>query len=121
MVEQSARDTLRISRALTDVYIYAPDPMSPGRTYTCTMDPARMTLVMELRDGPTGQILGRVIDKRIGRDTATLQLTNRVINSAEFRRAVDSWAKRLRQAVNRVNVKTGQIPRTPRSEPWPAY
>ncbi len=99
--------------------------MSPGRTYTFTMDPARMTLVMELRDGPTGQILGRVIDKRIGRDTATLQLTNRVINSAEFRRAVDSYAKRLRQALDRGTSRQDKSPALravspgSRTEPWP--
>jgi hypothetical protein len=107
VLEQPAADTLRVMPALTDVYINAPDTLSAGRSYTFTMDPGRMTLVMELRDGPTGQILARVIDKKVGRDTGTLRLTNSVTNSADFRRAVESWATRLRQGLDRLNGKAG--------------
>jgi Protein of unknown function (DUF3313) len=58
VVEQPVEGTLRVMPGLTDVYINAPDKMSPGRTYTFAMDAGRMTLVMELRDGPSGQLLG---------------------------------------------------------------
>ena len=43
--------------------------MTAGRTQTYTMNAGRMTLVMELRDGPTGQLLARVVDRHVGTDT----------------------------------------------------
>jgi hypothetical protein len=64
-----------------------------------------MTLAMELRDGPTGQLLARVVDRHVG-DYAYAQRATSVSNSAEFRRAVNDWAKRLVAALDRVTGKT---------------
>jgi hypothetical protein len=103
VVEQAGEDTLRVSAALVDVYINAPDTMTPGRSYTYTMNAGQVTLVTEMRDGPTGQLLARVVDKKAGTDTGSLQVSSSVSNSAEFRRAVRSWAKRLRTGLDKVN------------------
>ncbi len=65
-----------------------------------------MTLVMELRDGPTGQLLARVLDTKAGSDTGWAQVTNSVTNSADFRRAVRSWAQRLVKGLDKLNGKT---------------
>jgi hypothetical protein len=63
-----------------------------------------MTLVMELRDGPTNQLLARVIDQKT--DTGFAQVTNSVTNSADFRRMVRSWAERLVKGLDKANGKT---------------
>ena len=107
VVEQPAADTLRVMPGLTDVYINAPDKMSPGRTYTFAMDAGRMTLVMELRDGPSGQILGRIVDRKVGNNTGVMQIANSVTNSADFRRAVETWARQLRNGLDRLNARPG--------------
>jgi hypothetical protein len=66
------------------------------------MDAGRMTLVLELRDGPTGQLLARVVDRHVGSQTGFPTVTNSVTNTAEFRRAVTAWAKRLVKALDKV-------------------
>lgn len=105
VVAKPLDDTLRVSAGLADVYINAPDTMTAGRTYTFTVSAGRMTLVMELRDGPTGQLLARVVDQHAGPETGYAQVTNSVTNSAEFRRAVTAWAKRLVKALDNVSGK----------------
>jgi hypothetical protein len=105
VVAKPLDDTLRVSAGLADVYINAPDKMTAGRSRVYTMNAGRMTLVMELRDGPTGQLLARVVDQHAATDTGYAQLTNSVTNSAEFRRAVTAWAKRLVKALDKVSGK----------------
>lgn len=105
VVAKPLDDTLRVSAALADVYINAPDKMTAGRSRVYTMNAGRMTLVMELRDGPTGQLLARVVDRHAATDTGYAQVTNSVTNSAEFRRAVTAWAKRLVKALDKVSGK----------------
>ena len=105
VVDKPGEETLRVSPGLADVYINAPERMEPGRVTTYTTDAGRMTLVMELRDGPTNQLLARVIDQKVGTDTGFAQVTNSVTNSAEFRRMVRSWAQRLVKGLDNVNNK----------------
>jgi hypothetical protein len=98
-------DTLRVTAGLADVYITAPDTMSAGRTRTYTRSAGRMTLVMELRDGPTAQLLARVVDRHED-DSMYAQWTTSVSNSAEFREAVKGWAKRLVKGLDGVTGRT---------------
>ena len=105
VVAKPLDDTMEVTAGLADVYINAPGEQTTGRSYTYTMNAGRMTLVMELRDGPTGQILARVVDRHVGRDTGTMQLTTSVSNSAEFRRVVTDWAKRLVKGLDRLAGK----------------
>lgn len=106
IVAKPLDDTLRVSAGLADVNITAPDAMTAGSSRIYTMSAGRMTLVMELRDGPTGQLLARVVDRHVGSETGYAQITNGVTNSAEFRRAVTAWAKRLVQGLDKLEGKT---------------
>jgi hypothetical protein len=74
--------------------------MSPGRSRTYTASTGRMTLVAELRDSMTGELLARAVDARSGRSGGTWQVTNRVTNTADARRAMGIWATALRQALD---------------------
>jgi hypothetical protein len=105
IVPQPLDDTLRVSAALADVYITAPDTPSAGRTKTYTRGAGRMTLAMELRDGPTGQLLARVVDRHED-DSSVAQWSTGASNSAEFRRAVKGWAQRLVKGLDSVTGKT---------------
>jgi Protein of unknown function (DUF3313) len=105
VVERPRDDSLVVAAGLADVYINAPDNMTSGRSYTYTMNAGRMTLVMELRDGPTGQLLARVVDRYAGKQTSYATIANSTTNSAEFRRAVTDWAKRLVKGLDRLEGK----------------
>lgn len=107
IVEQTAEDTLRIKPALADVYINAPEKMAAGSYRTYTMEAGEMTLKLEAHDGPTGQLLARVVDREQDRGLEQLELTTSVTNRADFRRAVRRWAQRLRTALDTVNARPG--------------
>lgn len=100
LVDEAGPDTLRVTAAVVDLYITAPDTMSAGRSRTYTADAGRMTLVAELRDSVTGEILARAVDTRSARTTGQMSWTNRVTNTADARRAMTVWATALRQALD---------------------
>lgn len=108
LVEKAGEDTLQITAGLANVYINAPDKMTAGRSSTYTVNAGRMTLVMELRDGPTGQLLARVVDRYAGNESGFATVTNGVTNSAEFRQAVTAWAKRLVKGLDRLEGRDKQ-------------
>jgi hypothetical protein len=100
LVDVAGPDTLRVSAAIVDLYITAPDTMSAGRSRTYTANSGRMTLVAELRDSTTGEILARAVDARSARTGPTWTITNRVTNTTDARRAISVWATALRQALD---------------------
>lgn len=100
LVDEVGPDTLRVTAAVVDLYVTAPETMAAGRSRTYTADAGRMTLVAELRDSVTGEILARAVDARSARTTGTLSWTNRVTNTADARRAMGVWAAALRQALD---------------------
>jgi len=100
LVDEVGPDTLRVSAAIIDLFVTAPDAMSAGRSRTYTANAGRMTLVAELRDSVTGEILARVVDARSGRSTGTWNITNSATNTAEARRAIGVWASALRQGLD---------------------
>ena len=86
--------------SLIDVYINAPDTQAPGRAKTFTTESGRMTLLLDLHDGASGLLLGRIVDRTIADNFGQLEITNGVTNSADFRRAVADWAVRLRKGLD---------------------
>jgi hypothetical protein len=109
VVDTSAPDVLRVTPSLVDVYINAPDVMTPGRTRTYVMNAGRMTLVAELRDSESGAILARVSDQREAREETTLQLSNAVENSAQARRMISDWARILRARLDTVRMQSEPV------------
>jgi hypothetical protein len=85
-------DVLRVSTAVINLYVNAPDTMSAGRSYSYTMEAGEATLVIEVRDSMTGALMGRVLDRRMTRGAGRLQMTTSVSNQAEFRSLFRQWA-----------------------------
>jgi hypothetical protein len=100
LVDTAGPDTLRVTPAIVDLYITAPDNMPPGRARVYTANAGRMTLVAELRDSLTGEILARAVDTRSARNSGTWQVTTSVTNTQDARRAITVWATALRQALD---------------------
>lgn len=105
VVADSGDDVLRVEAALVNLYINAPEKMSAGRSRSYTMDAGRVTLVMQLSDSVSHQILARVVDTQQGMDTGQLTWTTSVSNSAEASRIVRLWADQLVKGLDRVNGK----------------
>ena len=106
VVDAPAEDTLRVGTAIIDLFINAPDTHDPAITKSYTSSAGRMTLVLEARDGPTGQLLARAVDKREDDNFGgRLTWTNATTNMNDARIIIDGWAKQLRQALDRLNGK----------------
>jgi Protein of unknown function (DUF3313) len=105
VTDTPSADTIRVSALIAELYIAAPDTMSPGsRSYTT--DAGSMELVMEVRDAPTGLLLARVIDRRSDTSAGNqLQWTNSVTNRAAAQRMISVWASHLRAGLDRLNGK----------------
>lgn len=104
LTEMPSEDTMRVTAGVIDLYINAPDTMTAGRSRTYTTETGRMTLVMEIRDAPSGQLLARVVDRRLAESPGgQLQWSNSVTNQADARAILDGWAKQLRAALDRLN------------------
>jgi hypothetical protein len=107
LVDEAGPDTLRVTAAIVDLYISAPDTMTGGRSRTYTANAGRMTLVAELRDSVTGEILARAVDARSARNAGGFGITNRVTNTADARRVIRIWARALRQGLDELYGRAG--------------
>jgi hypothetical protein len=106
VVEASAEDTLHVGTAIIDLFINAPDTRDANIKRTYTTSAGRMTLVLEARDGPTGQLLARAVDKQEDDHMGGMMLwTTSATNTNDARRIIDVWAKKLREALDRLNGK----------------
>jgi len=85
-------DVLRLSPAIADLYINAPDTMEAGRVRSYSAEAGEATLILEVRDSQTNALLGRVVDRRETRTSVTMQQANRVTNQADFRALFSQWA-----------------------------
>lgn len=100
IVTEPGPDTLLVVPAIVNLFITAPDTTSPGRGRTYTANSGQMTLVLEVRDSVTGEVLARVVDGRSGRTSGFMTVTNRVTNTADARRAIQIWATALRNGLD---------------------
>lgn len=101
VVEQAGRDVLGVRASITDLYINAPDTFEhPGRVTQYTRDTASMTLVAELYDSVTGEVIARAVDRDHGLDQGWFQRTNALWTNAEARRTFTRWAMTLREALD---------------------
>ena len=98
VVGESGADVLRVKAAIVNLYINAPDT-GMGRQRTIVRSAGEMTLVAELADSATGQVLARVADRREAPDTR-MQITNGVVNESEARTIAAGWAKTLKKALD---------------------
>lgn len=116
LVEEAAQDVLEVRPSIIDLYITAPDVSRdrPGIVRTYTTYAGRMTLIAELRDSITGEILARVYDRREDMRSTNWEWTTSITNAQKARQAIRSWARVLREALDaaresdRVASETGR-------------
>jgi hypothetical protein len=100
IVSAAGPDVLRVSAAIINLYITAPDTMSAVNSRTYVMSAGEMTLLAELHDSESGAILARVADRRSGRNSGFFEWATRASNAGEARRILRVWAGALRNGLD---------------------
>jgi hypothetical protein len=77
----------------------------PTRWHNYKINSTQMTLIMELRDGPTGQLLAVVFDRHVGPAPGYWQISDSLADNAEFRGVLTEWAKRLVTGLDKLSGK----------------
>jgi hypothetical protein len=62
-----------------------------------------MTLIAELFDSESGEILARVVDRREARNDDALRLSSSVVKRGEAQEIAANWARILRAALDKAH------------------
>jgi hypothetical protein len=85
-------NVLRVSTAVINLKVSAPDTMGPGMVRSYSEEAGSATVVFEARDSMTGAILGRAVDARVAGDMSPFFIRNRATNTGDFKQLFRSWA-----------------------------
>ena len=96
LVTKAGDDTLLVSPALANVYLSTPEDSMDK-----SLRPGTMTLVMDLSDAGSSRSLARYIEQRRGR-MGSLEVPLSVTDNAEYRQAIEEWAGRLVELLDRM-------------------
>ena len=105
VVTAPAPDVLRISTAVVNLRVNAPDVDTVGRSYTFAPEAGEATLILEARDSTTNALIGRVVDRKLAGDNMAYQ-RNRVTNRADFRHLATGWAQKSVKGLNTLKGTT---------------
>jgi hypothetical protein len=104
LTDQPGPDVLMIRGALIDVVSHVP-PDTVGRRRVYLRSVGAATLVLELRDSETGEVLARAADRREGdRGGTGMQIDQRAEVRSEVTRVLREWARRLRQRLDEITT-----------------
>lgn len=93
LTDQPGRDVLMVYGAVLDVESHVP-PERAGRGGYLLRSLGEATLLVELRDSMSDEILARAVDRRAAESTRPHR-SNVVTNTSELRIAADRWARSL--------------------------
>lgn len=98
LVEAAGPDVLLVEADIVDLSVNRPTEPSIGRTEIFTATSGEMTLIGELKDSESGEILVRFADRQ--RPRSYWMRSTSVSEWAEVRRAFDFWARILRDRLD---------------------
>jgi Protein of unknown function (DUF3313) len=102
LTERPGPGVLEIRGAIVDVVSHVPDePVGRGAIFVKSLGEA--TLVVELRDAETHELLARAVDRRAAESTFPAR-SNAVTNAADLRNAAQRWASLLRRRLDEFTV-----------------
>ena len=104
ITSESAPDVLRVKASVLNVYINAPSDTGGGRSKTYVSSAGQMTLLAELADSASGQMLARVADRREGNNLARMERTDPFENEDAARQVAAAWAQILRNALDKARA-----------------
>jgi len=106
---------LRISAAIIDLIVKVPTSNRGNSDRVYTSSTAQMTLIMELRDSLSGEILARIADRQEARQPgsgspADLYYSSAVSDTAAIRRVFRKWAGMLTERLEFVHKLEARKP-----------
>jgi hypothetical protein len=107
VVAETDDHVLLIRPAIIDLDVAAPQTNSGGRSDSFTASPGVMTLVIELYDSVSNEILARAIDRRRARNVGNIRWTTAGTNRDAARKILGSWANLLVSRLDDVHGKPG--------------
>jgi hypothetical protein len=103
VTEESGDDVLRVKIDIANLYVSAPSGSSSGRSRTYVVSAGEMTLVAELADSKSGDVVARLVDRREARSAGRVSLSDSVYNQGEARSIAAGWARILRKALDKAH------------------
>ena len=108
IASESAPDVLRVKASILNLYVNAPSGAAgagAGRSRTYVASAGRMTLLAELADETSGQVLARVADRREANGSGrNMELADRSLNDDTARKVASDWAQILRKALDKAHA-----------------
>jgi hypothetical protein len=102
LANDAGADVLRVKASILNLYVNAPDAGGAGRSRTYVSSAGEMTLLAELSDSASGQVLARVADRREANGSARrMQLADSMLNEDEARKVASDWARILRKSLDK--------------------
>lgn len=105
LVEEPGRDVVRIWGGLHDIVSRVP-PEQTGRGSVYLREVGQATLVLQIEDSMSGEVLARVVDRRAA-EAAFPQRSSVVTSRAEVRRLARTWARLLRSGLDKWYESSG--------------
>ena len=104
MADAPGDDVLQVNAAITDLYINAPESAGASNVRVFAVSAGEMTLVAELRDSLTGEVVARVYDHAEARETGMPHRMFAGENEREARAAARAWSEILRRQLDLANT-----------------
>ena len=103
IANEAAPDVLRVKASILNLYVNAPSGGGAGRSRTYVSSAGQMTLMAELTDAASGQLLARVADRREANASGArrMELADRGLNEDAAREVASAWAQTLRKALDK--------------------
>ena len=104
VVTKAGPHVLGIKVYVINVYVTVPGVLTPGMSQTFSVSSAGQgTLVLQLYDSQSFQILARVMDAQAAQAAGQMLISNSVTNQAQGERIAYRWAQILRKAFDRAH------------------
>ena len=103
LVNEAGPDVLRVKTNIVNLFVNAPDTAEPGIVRSYTVSAGEMSLIAELYDSETGEVLARLVDRREARRAGRLNYTNSLTNESDFRYIANGWARILRNSLDKAH------------------
>jgi hypothetical protein len=113
VVEEDGDDVLRVTPMIVNLYVAAPSQTIQPGSRVFIANTGHMSLVADVSDSVSGEVLARVVDTQRGRRTGRLELASSVSNMADARAAFRLWATVLRNGLDdarKYPISSGNAP-----------
>lgn len=96
VVTAAGADVLDVNLSIVDLYVTAPDLPTAGRVDVYAISAGEMTMIAELRDAASNDLIMRVYDHAKADESFRPKRITNIDNKQEARAAAAAWAKVLR-------------------------